>query len=581
MGTRAFTGTARPMWAVNMFAVFLGALGTANAASVAPPECSALLDTLFHSGPPTAKAASDALQPAQAAGCIWSVTFPAEKLPGLDRSIPAAIRAARKSSNVKQTGAQTGAGGTTSAITQPGTPLLSLATEYGGITSSTSNQTVTFQIPLNGIPMALVTNGTLPYCSTTLIHVEGCAQKSVLDFMGRFGFTVSMNTSTPANSVKATATGASQGTTQQVTATSQAGSTPSFSGASVKYTIIRPTAKLPTTAGAPTIQAANLEAPAVVKLNSFLKGSAYEDWQNCVADKLHASPNRKAADALLSQYFTQLKDILLSGMKVTGCAASETAAVATTTAGNTRPIDPKLLHDYVGAVVDTAVLTEANFDADINAALAAPILTFESDFSTPQNQQDYWTFKFVGSKSWAGPGGTINNNYAPRFTLTANAGASIFSTTPPSSVPGTTLLRSVQAGAEFDYVVPTSHLPGFLGKMGDSTAALAYYYQDQTSPSILNVTPGSPLPGITLVGLPSAASQIFTEAGHLNVAQFKYGFGTGKNVKFPIAVTYSSRTELIAHPTWGAQFGVSYDFSSLFGGGSGNSGGGSNSQGQQ
>jgi hypothetical protein len=34
-------------------------------------------------------------------------------------------------------------------------------------------------------------------------------------------------------------------------------------------------------------------------------------------------------------------------------------------------------------------------------------------------------------------------------------------------------------------------------------------------------------------------------------------------VKFPIAVSWSNRTDLITHSLWSAQFGVSYDFSSL------------------
>jgi hypothetical protein len=133
-------------------------------------------------------------------------------------------------------------------------------------------------------------------------------------------------------------------------------------------------------------------------------------------------------------------------------------------------------------------------------------------------------------------------------------------------VPGSSLLRTLQAGAELEYIVPTSKLPGFLSKIGDSTASLTYYYQDQTSPSLLKVTPGTPLTGITLVGLSSSATQIFTQKGPIHAGQFKYGLGTGKSVKFPLAVTYASRTELIVHHTWGDPFGVSYDFTSLFSG---------------
>jgi hypothetical protein len=43
----------------------------------------------------------------------------------------------------------------------------------------------------------------------------------------------------------------------------------------------------------------------------------------------------------------------------------------------------------------------------------------------------------------------------------------------------------------------------------------------------------------------------------------RYGFGTGKKVKFPIALTYSNRSDLIVHPALGLQFGVSYDLSAI------------------
>jgi hypothetical protein len=115
---------------------------------------------------------------------------------------------------------------------------------------------------------------------------------------------------------------------------------------------------------------------------------------------------------------------------------------------------------------------------------------------------------------------------------------------------------------------------GWVGSLiGDTTLSATYYYQDQTSPSILKVTPGSPLSGITLADLPSTATQLFTQKGNINFVQLKYGFGTGTNVKFPIAVSWSNHSDLIQHPTWGAQFGISYDFTTLLGSG----GGGSNS----
>jgi|SRR5580658_4343773 hypothetical protein len=67
----------------------------------------------------------------------------------------------------------------------------------------------------------------------------------------------------------------------------------------------------------------------------------------------------------------------------------------------------------------------------------------------------------------------------------------------------------------------------------------------------------------------------------ISFVQLKSGLGTRKNVKFPIAFSYSNRTDLITRPLWSARFGVSYDFSSLFNsnvGGSGNDSGNGGSQ---
>ena len=54
--------------------------------------------------------------------------------------------------------------------------------------------------------------------------------------------------------------------------------------------------------------------------------------------------------------------------------------------------------------------------------------------------------------------------------------------------------------------------------------------------------------------------------GVIHLGQFRLGFGTGSNSNFtfPIAFTYSNRTELIVHPTWGVQFGITYNLNSLF-----------------
>jgi hypothetical protein len=198
-----------------------------------------------------------------------------------------------------------------------------------------------------------------------------------------------------------------------------------------------------------------------------------------------------------------------------------------------------------------------------------PLLSFEYDFNKPVNQPTTSTLKLVGSKSF---GSKICGNKKEkdsstavnRFTGTINIAGNLYNSA-PSRVPGTGAFRDLQAGTELDTAFCTSTLNWVGSFLGNSTVSFTYYYQDQVSPSILKVTPGTPLPGISITGLASSTSSVFASRGPINFVQLKYGLGTGKSVKFPIAVSWSNRTDLITHSLWSAQFGVSYDFSSLLG----------------
>jgi hypothetical protein len=240
------------------------------------------------------------------------------------------------------------------------------------------------------------------------------------------------------------------------------------------------------------------------------------------------------------------------------------------------------------------------------AASSTPLLGVEYDFSTPANKPSYHSAKLNFSwqstvscttqvqaaatralkkgrpNSTPQDGMTATCNTAkgkstttspssaptsatPSWTVSASGGADIYSDEPSSTIPAASRLRDVQAGAEVarvwhisEHTINTPALADLLSKMGDLSLVGAYYYQDQTSPSILNGPPSS----ITFNGLPTTASQVFATRGPINVGQVRLGFGTGTNLRFPVAVSYSNRSDLIVHPFVGVQFGVSYD---LFG----------------
>jgi hypothetical protein len=102
--------------------------------------------------------------------------------------------------------------------------------------------------------------------------------------------------------------------------------------------------------------------------------------------------------------------------------------------------------------------------------------------------------------------------------------------------------------------------------LNSSSLGLAYYFQDQTSPAILNITPSSPLTGIGFTGLSSSATQVFTQTGYIHLGQLKLTLGNSNSgFSLPISVTASNRTELIVNNKISVrpQIGISYSFDSL------------------
>jgi hypothetical protein len=176
-------------------------------------------------------------------------------------------------------------------------------------------------------------------------------------------------------------------------------------------------------------------------------------------------------------------------------------------------------------------------------------LTFEYDENRPASQPTNSVFRAIFQHKFT------------QFTLTANGAFSIYDSDPSSTIPGASRLRDIQAAAQADHDFQLNS--AITGKIG-MTLTGAYYFQHQSSPAILNVDPSSPVPGVTFTGLPPNATQVFAEKGNISIGQVKLSVGSGSNIKVPISVTYSNRTELITKPTWRGQIGISYDFDSLF-----------------
>ncbi len=197
------------------------------------------------------------------------------------------------------------------------------------------------------------------------------------------------------------------------------------------------------------------------------------------------------------------------------------------------------------AVDYSAALSVYAFEQDSLLSLAEkPVLSLKYNDNRPAGQESDSTFRLI-----------YDQGFGKNWSLTANFAVDFYDTQPTTPTIGR--LRDLQFGAELDRKLPNIPI------LGSSALSWAYYYQNQKNP-ILAVDASQPLPGITFVGLPSGANQVLAQTGNIHIAQMKMTMGGGSSIRYPLAVTWSNRTELIDKPEWRAQVGVSYSFDALF-----------------
>jgi hypothetical protein len=568
----------------------------ANAQTVpTPPKaCSEMMTSIVKEAVAASNFAN--LQNSGAIVCFWELALPRLSLSSSLR----AQAAAQKNAATIQTGAPTGSNGTTSAVSKPFTPL-SLATEYGGVTSSTTNQTMTWQTTLDAVPAAFTTHGFVGYCWSPIVIIPSCITASHLGWLNRFGVGVTANTATSAQSVAGTAS-PSQTTAQMASLKTAGATSPSLASAFGKWTILRgkyqPGKQTLTQRGRAVNDAQEKLNLAVRELKNA--GIEIDSWSQCVSAQFISDrlPNVAAQSEQFAKYWVQLVDVVFASGSV-NCEVNA-PILPEKHVDDLRPTTAKREEweklvavvppsDQTSPAYKTYELTKGRLDlvdavdgylaavslfesqADQLLRASAPVLSLEYDYNTPVSQPTTSTakllFSYSGWKEQCTNRKGNNNGTAPatslnRLTATLNAGGNFYNSA-PSAVPGAGAFRDTQLGSELDFAVCTSSPRPVWSLLGNATFGITYYYQDQVSPSILKVTPGEPVSGISIIGLASSTSQVFAKKGPINFVQLKYGLGTGKNVKFPIAVSWSNRTDLITHSLWSAQFGVSYDFSSL------------------
>jgi hypothetical protein len=439
----------------------------------------------------------------------------------------------------QQNGSSTGTGGSTSLTSKGMTSkLLSIASEYGALTESTSNDTTTVQGTLAGVPLVLMQKGALVECSTKILALTPCLHQGLLKWLSRTSYSVSFETSSSAGTIVGTPTGGtpSSGPAQQVNVSNQ---THSVNAVSAKVVLIQGTLNASAYSNADTAISKSTSIAAVASAQSALKaaeggygGPFFTYIQNRAAHLRQFTTNHTQS-AVVGEWKASADDL--------------TAAL----------VGPQTtLAQVLQDAVDLAVAYSSYLGAEESAGLAAmvavpPALSVEYDENRPPAAPSNSVFRAILQKS-----------FKP-LTATANGAVSIYDSAQPN-VPGAGRLRDAQFATELSHPFDLT-LPGSTSTQ--LTLSGAFYDQYQSSPAILNVTPGAPVDGVTFTGLPSTATQVYGKTGNIAIGQVKLTVGGGSSVTVPLSLTYSNRTELITSPTWKAQIGLSYDFDSLFSGG--------------
>jgi hypothetical protein len=512
------------------------------------------------------------------------ITCFASEIPTFSRT--SALKAMAESfSNSKQQSNQAGSSGTTSSVSKPAGST-SLIQDVGGVSATSNGSALTFQFAPGDLVQQLASAGVIDFCTST-IKSPKCTPTSRQGALAPATFSVTANTTSPGTSVTGTAAGS--GTAVPVTLNSLS-DTLTFGGVTAKYAFLYKNRVSSGTANntlSPADTAA-LEAKALGNLSNDLSSCiAYGKWQSNPATRANATQAMTVAQsgkdsvALYSFVADAYKDLYAMMGKDPTCK---------------KPLSE--IHDTLSTVsaYQAAIAAQNNI---ATSKTATPLLGIEYDFTTPANKPSYhsaklnfsWqsevgcnaqvegtatkALKTAGTKATSstsplascpatgGASKATSTTASPTWTISASGGADIYTDAPSSTIPSASRLRDVQAGAEITFVTTnlfknSLSMSNFFSKVGDPSVVFAYYYQDQTSPSILNGPPST----ITFNGLPTTASQVFAARGPINVGQVRLGFGTGSNLRFPIAVSYSNRSDLIVHPFVGVQFGLSYD---LFG----------------
>jgi len=527
-------------------------------------------------------------------------------------------------SGSEQQGASSSAGASTNAVSKPSGPS-ALAEEFGGANVSTGTSSFTAQWAPGSMFTNLALTG-VDYLCLSPGNPKGCISPKLLKRLTPLTLKITANTSGASSSATGTASAtAASGKAQPVTVTSKGASGPGFAGVTAQYSFwgsrkqAGVTSLTTTSISSPVATYYVNEMNKAAAFTNALAGcDVYTQWQKgataAVVETLSGVPVKPGKDdiqrtqnAIEEQFRMLVTDMLASkactasiqGLQQFMAAILEAQTYEEFTAMEHSTAAPELALEYdLNTPQNQPSYSSAKFTGNwqfgktvpkkgaapakastaasgnpCNAGAKPAALCQIAQFAQSQaaavstvagasaaKNPEAQAASAASARMAAAAAKPLANANAQPGSLTVTGGAAVYHSEPSSSIPSASHLRDLQAAAEFSWLfAPNPNSSVVRTFIGPITAAAAYSYQDQISPAILT---GPALADFT--GLPASTTTAYTKRGVIHLEQFRLGFGKGSNTSFPLCFTRSNRTELITHPTWGVQFGVSYNLTSLF-----------------
>jgi hypothetical protein len=418
----------------------------------------------------------------------------------------------------KQVGATDSSTGTTSLVSKGVGAILGVALESGSIDRTTNGNVTTLTLnAARGIDF--LSAGNIQPCA---VIESNCsfARKLITGLTAATTFDIAQaNTST--NSTAA----------EEALSTLVGSNSPAFTGVAARFDFHARKKDVQLTQLVTAYQASDYLAVTATYASAFdsLISTVGSDpnYQAALTDTLSELQNRNAirteadVDVALLQFVQKIAAIIDSSAPAT--AAFQAYASAE--------------NNYRGAR-----------DKALSAVLNKWTGSVEYNFIRLSNQPDESDFRAIYSYR----SDTCDDRI---LQVTANAGAALYNSLLGSS---TSRVRSAQAAFQLDYTATST------ASKVQTVVSGGYYFQYMVANGLLTLPASQLAPG-TAIPLPGDASELLNTTGAIHVGQGKVTLNIkGTSINIPLALTFSNRTDLVKASKVGGNFGITYDFSSLF-----------------